>query len=197
MSMKQPLQISFRNMERSEKIEEMIHEKAAKLGDFCDHIMSCRVVVEMPHLHHEKGNQCVVRIDITVPGDELVINREPSEHAEYKDFAVAIRDAFDSARRLLEEYVRQRRGLIKTLDAAPRARVSRLLPEEGYGFIVTADGREIYFHRNSVLRKGFDKLKLGSEVAFVEQAGAKGPQASTVRLVGRHAHRQPTGVPGG
>ena len=186
--MQVPLQVSFRHMEHSEAIEALVREKVAKLDASPDHIMGCRVVVEPAGKHHEHGNLYEVRIDITVPGEEIVVTREPSEHAEYKDIQVAIRDAFDSARRRLEDYVRRRRGAVKALETAPHARVSKLFPDEGYGFLSTPDGREIYFHRHSVLHDGFDQLQIGTEVAFVEEEGKKGPQASTVRPVGRHHH---------
>jgi cold shock CspA family protein len=67
----------------------------------------------------------------------------------------------------------------------PQARVAKLFPVEGYGYIETPDGREIYFHANSVLNNRFKSLKLGSKVSFTEEAGEKGPQASTVRLITR------------
>jgi cold shock CspA family protein/ribosome-associated translation inhibitor RaiA len=175
-------------MEHSEAIETLIRERAAKLDTFADHIMSCRVVVEPAGKHHEHGNLYEVRIDLTVPGEELVVTREPSAHTKSKDIHVALRDAFDSARRQLEDYVRRRRGSVKALETAPHARVSKLFPEDGYGFLETPDGREIYFHRDSVLHEGFDRLQLGTEVAFVEEQAKKGPQASTVRPVGRHHH---------
>ncbi len=186
--MQLPLQISFRHMEHSETIEALVREKAAHLDTFAGHIMSCRVVVEPAGKHHKHGNLYEVRIDITVPGEEIAVTREPSEHTEYRDIHVALRDAFDSARRQLEDYVRRRRGAVKTLETAPHARVSKLFPDEGYGFIETPDGREIYFHRHSVLHEGFDHLHIGTEVAFVEEEGKKGPQASTVKPVGRHHH---------
>jgi cold shock CspA family protein/ribosome-associated translation inhibitor RaiA len=187
-AMQVPLQVSFRHMEHSETIEDLIREKVAKLDASPDHIMGCRVVVEPAGKHHEHGNLYEVRLDITVPGEEIVVVREPSQHTEHKDIHVAIRDAFDSARRRLEDYVRRRRGAVKALQTAPHARVSKLFPDEGYGFLSTPDGREIYFHRHSVLHEGFDHLQIGTEVAFVEEVGMKGPQASTVRLVGRHHH---------
>lgn len=186
--MQLPLQITFHNMAHSDAIEKIIREKAEKLDHFADHIMGCRVVVEMPHRHHVHGNQYQVRIDITVPGDEIVVNREPSEHTEYRDVEVAMRDAFDAARRQLEDYVRRRRGYVKELETAPHGRICKLFPQEAYGFIETSDGREIYFHRHSVLHEGFDHLHKGTEVSFVEEAGEKGPQASTVKIVGRHGH---------
>jgi cold shock CspA family protein len=77
---------------------------------------------------------------------------------------------------------------VNSLESAPHALVSKLFPEEGYGFLSTPDGREIYFHRDSVLHEGFDYLKMGTEVTFVEAEGKEGPQASTVKPVGKHHH---------
>ncbi len=184
--MQLPLQVSFRNMEQSDAIESVVRTKAAKLDSFANHIMSCRVVVEPAAKHHLHGNQYTVHIDVTLPGGEVVAVREPAPHVEDKDIAVALRDAFDSVRRELEDYVRRQRGAVKTIEKLPHARVSLLFPTEGYGFLETADGREVYFHRHSVLHDGFDRLKVGAEVAFVEEEGMKGPQASTVKPVGRH-----------
>jgi cold shock CspA family protein/ribosome-associated translation inhibitor RaiA len=187
-AMQLPLQVSFRHMEHSATIEALVREKTAHLDTFADHIMSCRVVVEPAGKHHLHGNLYEVRIDITVPGEEIAVTREPSEHTEYRDIHVALHDAFDSARRQLEDYVRRRRGAVKVLDTAPHARVSKLFPQEGYGFLETPDSREIYFHRHSVLYEAFERLQVGTEVAFVEESGKKGPQASTVKMVGRHGH---------
>lgn len=186
--MKLPLQVSFRHMEHSEAIEAIVREKAARLDTFAGDIMSCRVVVEPAAKHHQHGNLYEVRIDLTLAGEEIAVTREPSEHTEYRDIQVALRDAFDTARRKLEDYVRRRRGSIKAHEVPPHGRVSQLFPEQGYGFLETPDGREIYFHRHSVLHGAFDRLQVGIEVTFVEEEGQKGPQASTVRLVGRHHH---------
>ena len=180
-----PLQLTLRNMPPSEAIEAHIRERATKLDAFSDRIMSCRVVVEAPHRHHHKGKLYHVRIDMTVPGGELVVNREPSKHASHKDVYVAIRDAFGGARRKLQDYVRRQRGQVKLHEPTPLARVSRLFPQDGFGFLETADGREIYFHKNSVLGGGFAHMEVGSEVYFAEEKGEKGPQASTVKLVGK------------
>jgi cold shock CspA family protein len=143
--------------------------------------MSCRVVVEAPVRHHRKGGPYKVRIDLTVPGDELVINRQADE-----DLYVAIRDAFHAARRRLEDYARRQRGAVKVHEPFPHARVVKLFPEEGYGFLETSDGREVYFHRNSVIDSGFDRLEIGAEVRFAEESGEHGPQASTVIIAGKH-----------
>lgn len=207
--MKIPLQITFRHMPPSPAIEENIREKAAKLDELHDGIMGCRVAVEAPHRHHHKGKAYVVRIDLTVPGGELVINREPkrlvakkangaeependfaelhepSKHAAHEDLYVAIRDAFNAAGRKLQDHARRRRGKVKVHEPQPVARIASLLPMEDHGFLLTPDGREVYFHRNSVLAPGFDRLEIGHEVHFAEELGEKGPQASTVRPIGR------------
>jgi cold shock CspA family protein len=196
-------------MPPSPAIENNIREKAAKLDSYYDRILGCHVVVEAPHRHHHKGKAYLVRIDLTVPGGELVINRvpkrldaaelrdpelagkdlaeshEPSKHAAHEDVYVAIRDAFNSAGRKLQDYARKRRGKVKVHEPAPLARVTRMFPEENYGFLETSDGREIYFHKNSVLQPGFDRLEVGMEVHFAEGAGEKGPQATTVRFAGK------------
>jgi cold shock CspA family protein len=183
-----PLQISFHNMEPADWIERLVREHSASLERFCNHIISCRVVIDRPHVHHRNGNFYEVRIDLKVPGEEIVARREPPVHEEYKDIRVAIRDAFNRAARQLEDYVRRQRRDVKHRERLPHARVSFLAKEEGYGFLKTLDGREIYFHRNSVLPPGFERLELQTEVAFDEEEGEKGPQARSVHIVGKHNH---------
>jgi ribosomal subunit interface protein len=176
--MKLPIQITARNVDLSEPLREDLRKRAEKLDTFYDQIMRCRIVVEVPHQHQREGVQYNVRIDMTVPGAELVVKREPSE-----DLDVAVRDAFDAARRQLEEFARKRRGDVKHHEETPVAKVSALFPDRDYGFITTPDGREIYFHANSVLNEEFKKLTIGTEVRFVEEEGEKGPQASTVSVI--------------
>jgi ribosomal subunit interface protein len=111
--MQQPLQITFNNVQKSDAITAKVRARAQKLERFFDSIVSCRVAIERPHRHHAAGNQYRVRVELTVPGDKLVANREPDEHHAYTDVYVAIRDAFDSVRRQLEEYARELREPVK------------------------------------------------------------------------------------
>lgn len=178
--MELPLQVTLHDISPSAAVEDYIRGRAAKLDAFYDRIMSCRVVVEAPARHHRKGGPFKVRIDLTVPGDELVVNRQADE-----DLYVAIRDAFDAARRRLEDYSRRQRGSVKAHESPPQARVSKLFLEEGYGFLEMPDGAEVYFHRNSVLGEGFDRLEIGTEVRYVMEQGDKGSQASTVTVIGK------------
>jgi ribosomal subunit interface protein len=107
--MQTPLQITVRGTDHSDALEKHIRDKVDKLEEFFDHITSCRVVVELPHKHQHQGKQFNVRIDIGVPGSEIVVNRD---HAE--DVYVALRDSFDAAKRKLEDYARKIRGDVKT-----------------------------------------------------------------------------------
>ena len=199
--MKSQLQITFRNMKPSKEIEELIRAGAAKLGALYSQLVGCRVMVEIPHRHHKKGSPYHVRIDLTVPQGEIIVKREPSlsararqlgereirKNAEvqipHKDLRFAISDAFKAAARRLQDYARRQRGDIKTHESLPEARVSQIFPQQGYGFLTSDDGREIYFHKNSVLGRVFPRLKVGAIVTFVEEPGEKGPQASTVRVI--------------
>lgn len=183
--MQLPLQITFRNMDPSEAVESKIRERATKLDRFASHVTSCRVIVEAPHKHHHKGALYQVLIDISVPGKELVVSRTPHDNHAHEDVYVAVRDAFDAARRQLEDHTRVIRGKTKQHEAPPHGRVRSLVFDQDFGMIETADGREVYFHRNSVLNGDFEKLGVGTEVRFSEELGDKGPQASSVHIVGK------------
>lgn len=182
--MQLPLQVVFRNMRQSPAMEEIIEQKVAKLEQTFDRIISCRVTVEMPHRNHRKGNAFAVKIDISVPQKEIVINTESTKEEESADLSVVLKRAFNAATRRLEEYARERRKQVKTHVEQPQASVTKLFADEEYGFLETSDGREIYFHANSVLDGHFKSMKIGSHVTFVEEMGEEGPQASTVRFSG-------------
>lgn len=188
--MKLPLQVTFRDMKPSGAITERVDAEVADLDSLFDGLMGCRVLVEAPHHHHHKGNLFHVRVDLTVRGGEIVAGRDPEGRHAHEDVHVAIRDTFRAVRRRLEDYARRRRGQVKWHVEPAQAQVARLMAEEGYGFLETDDGREIYFHRNSILDGGFEALEIGTSVRYVEEAGEKGPQASTVwplRARRRHA----------
>lgn len=200
--MQSPLQITFRNVGRSASVEDWIRAEAEKLEGFYSRVMGCHVTIEMPHRHHRKGRPYLVRIDLAVPGEEIVVKRDPSlrhraivgrdgvrKHLEpktsHKNLRVAINDAFKATGRRLQDYARRQRGDVKSHPPPQVAQVGKILKGEGYGFLTTEDGRGVYFHENSVLDQAFSKLKVGTRVTFIEEPGEKGPQASTVRVASR------------
>lgn len=179
--MKLPLEISYRGVEKTDEIDDLIRAKAARLDRFCDHITRCDVAVEQPNHQQRSGNPFRVRVDETVPpGHELIADEKQSEHEMHEPLTKIINDAFKTMERQLKDLVERQRREVKT-HAEPRALITKLFPD--YGFITDGGGVDIYFHRNSVLGSDFEKLKIGSEVRFDLSHGDMGPQASSVHVV--------------
>jgi ribosomal subunit interface protein len=106
-------QITFRNMSVSEAVETKIRERAEALDKFFPNIVACKVVVESTARAHQKGKLYYLRVDLTVPGKQIVSKRHPDAHHAHEDIYVAIRDAFDEARRQLEDYSHRLKGMVK------------------------------------------------------------------------------------
>lgn len=179
--MQRPLKISSRDFELTEAVESQIRERAEWLETFYGRLSGCEVTVEAPAIrHHRHGGPYIVRVHVTAPGKDLMV-----DHQEEEELSQAIREAFDAARRQLEDHLREQRRWVKSHEETPTGRVVQLEKALGYGFIATSDGREIYFHSNSVLNGDFDQLEIGTEVRYAEEEGEKGPQASTVAITGK------------
>jgi cold shock CspA family protein len=199
-----PTQISFRGLAHSDALETDIRERVAWLEQFHDGILDCRVVVELPHRHRRNGRHFHVRIEVTVPrsapivvshqplmhkpindAEETALRKETEAEADYRYARVAVHEAFNAARRQLQDLTREQRGNTKTHEVPAHGRVAEISAIDGFGFI-EADERRFYFAQASVLNDAFDGMQVGAAVAFVSELGEKGPQASTVRLLGRH-----------
>ncbi len=186
--MKVPPEITFRNVDKTNAIDALINEKIGKLEQVCDYISSCHIIIEKIHDRPRSGSPYRVRIDITVPpGHELVAESNPPDVNQYPSVEAVIRDAFNAATRQLRKLTKQQNesDKAKTHNHAEEttALVTKLFPEEGYGFIRTLDGQEVYFHRNSVLHDDFDRIEIGTGVHCFVDMGEEGPQASTVKIV--------------
>jgi cold shock CspA family protein len=149
-------------------------------------ITSCRIVVRGPGGHHRTGGLYEIRIHVALPnGKEVNIDRTPQNDERHADKIYALNDAFKRARRQLQDQVRTLQGKVKVREGPPLGTVTKIDRDEGFGFLEDAQGREFYFHRNSVLNDAFARLEVGTRVAFAEEMGEKGPQASTVRILGK------------
>jgi cold shock CspA family protein/ribosome-associated translation inhibitor RaiA len=181
-----PLEIAFEGLEPSESVAARVRQEASKLEHFYHRITSCRVVIDKPHQHHQKGNNYFVRIHMTLPGGgDVVVSREPGHRRSHADVYNAIHDAFCAAKRQLQEAMRRRQTRVKHAETLPPGIIAKIYPYEGYGLIAGPGGRELYFDRDSVAEGGFDKLEAGQEVVFSEIAGDRGAQAVAVRVIGR------------
>ncbi len=108
-----PLQVTLHGIQHSDALSNAIREKLGKLDRFYQHIMSCRVTLELAGRHKHQGKQLSVHVDLKVPGGEIAVTHQHDE-----DPQVALRDAFDAVRRKLEDYARTQRGDVKRHSAA-------------------------------------------------------------------------------
>jgi cold shock CspA family protein/ribosome-associated translation inhibitor RaiA len=186
--MQAPIEIAFQHCEPSDDIRAEIAKQAKRLEKFSDRITSCHVAIAGPKTRHRQGERFKVDIRIAMPERrDVIVTGTRGDAPEREHPLVAIREAFDAAVRQIEDVTREMRGQVKERQVRDRVaeghgRVTKFLAGEDCGFIETADGREIYFHRNAVLGGAFDRLTVGSEVRFVEEQGVKGAQSSAVRL---------------
>ena len=180
-----PLELAFHNVDASPAVERQIRKRVERMHRRFGRINSCRVVVEAPHRSQANPLAFHVRIEARVPGRELVVSRDPGRHGAHFDPYVMVRDAFDAMERRLEQHSQEVRGEVKTHHQPLQGRVLRTFAD--YGFVGTTDGREIYFHRNAVVDARFEDLEDGAavELSLVDGESPMGPQATTVRPIGR------------
>jgi cold shock CspA family protein len=179
--MQGPLELSFRDVDRTDELEALVRSKIEKLERVCNYLMSARVTLERHH--RSSGNPFRVRVEVGVaPGHRIV--GTAGDKKNIGALEVAVRNAFDAVRRQLAELAeRQRNDIKEHPEQENQAIIATLVHEGGYGFLRTPEGREIYFHRNSVLNDDFDQLSIGTLVRFAEGRGEKGSQARTVQVV--------------
>jgi cold shock CspA family protein len=177
--------IDFKGFRGSEAQQAAIAEHLAELERIFGRVIAGRVVVKAPEKHHRLGAPFEITIRLTLPdGREVAVSRSPDVDERYGNFQFALGDAFRRAQRQLRDEVERLEGEVKTPAEQRVGTVLHLFDD--HGFLETSDGLEIYFHRNSVLNGAFVKLKTGMKVSFVEEQGENGPQASTVKLLGKH-----------
>lgn len=187
--MKAGLEVTYRDVDKSDAIETLIQEKLDKLERLCNYITSCQIAVEKVHDRPSHGSPYRVRIDLTVPPNhEIVADSNPGDTNQYVELDTVVRDAFSKVERQLKELTQRQRESEKTQGDAAQdttALVTKLFPEAGYGFLRALDGEEVYFHRNSVVHDDFDRLEVGTGVRYVAVLGEQGPQATTVQIVNK------------
>ena len=105
-----PVQITFRHIEASPAVEARVRSLADHLHVFSDRIQSCRVVVDTPHRHHHQGKVFNVTVQVALPGEDVVVDMERPQRDGHEDVYVVIRDAFDAAKRQLQQRMASLRG---------------------------------------------------------------------------------------
>jgi cold shock CspA family protein len=188
--MQTPVELEFQDMVASPVVEQQVADLVKKLETRYGRITAGRVVIKGPGNRHQTGGQYDVNIRLALPdGREVNIGRTPKADERHSDLAFALNDAFKRARRRLQDNARLMEGRVKSHEGQPIGTVVRLDPAGEFGFLRSSDGAEIYFHRNSLLDGEFSELTVGSRVTFADEIGEKGPQATTVKLLGKHGLR--------
>ena len=185
-----PPEIAFHNISKPDWAEGAILDHIARLEEIYDRLTTCRVRVDQRANNSRNTVPPVVRIEMSVPGyKDIVVAHEP-DHLQRKfqapDLHNAINEAFRIAERRLTQYKDQLQDHTAAVghEAANEylGQVAELTPEKDFGFLLTASGGLLYFHRNSLLNGDFDRLKVGTEVHYTEDAGDTGPTARKVRV---------------
>jgi cold shock CspA family protein len=148
-------------------------------------LVGVRVTLARRGARRETGDLYTVSLELTGPGRDVYVSRTAPLHTQSADLLTAIGEAFDTAQRRIVESHAVARGDVKSHEPMARGEVVELFPD--YGFIRTAEGRTVYFHRNSVLDDAWKALEVGAEVRFAEEAGEQGPQATSVTVLRRGA----------
>lgn len=183
--METPLEIAFEHVDQSDAVEGRVRNEVEKLEQFYGRLTAGRVVISRPQRRRHKGDIYDVRIQLALPGaPDVVVSRKPGNVHAHTDIYIAIRDAFQAARRQLQDTSNVRQGNVKVHEEPPHGTITEIVPDPGHGMIETADGRAIYFHRNAVADGKFEALSVGMAVRFAEDRGDKGPQATFVKPIG-------------
>ncbi len=185
-----PLEIAFHNMKSQSWAEDEIRSRVAALEKNYDRLVSCRVRVDQRAGNGNDAIPPVVHIELGIPGGkDIVVSHEPDhllQKFQRPDLRNAIHEAFRIAERQLLELKNKRQGRTKEpphdSENQYLGQVTEIVPEQDFGFLLTKEGGQLYFHRNSILGGDFDALKVKDEVYYVEAVGDTGPIATKVRV---------------
>lgn len=185
-----PFQITFLDFPESDAVWLVVQNRIEKIEQFFSRIVRCEVAISLPHRHRHADRLYHIQIRIFLPGDDIIVTRKPAQNEAHRDIYVAIRDSFNAAERLLREKARSLRGRNKArqsqahlLEGQKIGKISKIFYNDGFGFLITNDGREFYFNKNSILNKKFEVLEIGQKVRFLEELGEKGPKVTSMVTV--------------
>ena len=188
--MQAPIEIAFHNIEKADWAEDAIRDHVARLEQMFDRLTTCRVRVDRRANNANNTIPPVVRIELSVPGHrDIVVAHEP-DRLQRKFQAPDLHNAINEAFRIAERRLGQFKDQLKDRTAAGRheaanemlGQIVEITPVQDFGFLLTASGGLLYFHRNSVLSGDFDRLEVGDQIHYVEEMGDTGPIATKVRV---------------
>jgi cold shock CspA family protein len=161
------LQVTFRGSDPSDAMESVIRHRVSRLERFSDRITRCDVTVDVPHQHRHRSNHYSLYVDIATASGNIAVKRDPPRDGWAEDLPSVVSDTFDSATRQLEEHAQRQPGNMNGDEPhTPPGRVTQLFPGDGYGFLTTAEGVQVYFNESSLVDAKLASLSVGTEVCF-------------------------------
>jgi len=187
--MQKPLQLSFKNIDGSEAMKELVRDRVGHLERLYPNLIGCRVVIEAPHRPARGGGRppLGIAVEVEVPGKPKIVVKDMEERRNPRDHGVLVNRSFDVVERKLDEASSIIQGEVKSHEGAGETgTVTRLFPEQNYGFVESKEAGTLYFTRNAVVDGRFDELTVGTMVHLTPATGEgpMGPQASSIRLLG-------------
>ena len=178
-----PLDIDYRNVNKTEALEDRIRERVAKLDRLSDKLSSCHVSVEKLHQHQDSGRRFRVRLVLHhPPGQEVVVDRNSSGGDVHQEAHQVVDEVFDTAERKLKRLLDKLHGDVKSHpQQEPSAVIVEIDHEKGEGRLRTLEGRELFFNDETSVDE-FRHLDVGDGVSFIEGHTEEGPYANSVRL---------------
>jgi ribosomal subunit interface protein len=181
-----PMELAFHELETSEFVRAHVRDRVDELQKFHDRIQSVRIAVEAPHRAGDHVIQYRVRVDVRVPGSELVAVSKPSDDSEerQRDAYYAVDDAFDKMETQLRRLAGKLRARRKERPHLMSGVVAALDPAAGTGFIEALDGRELYFENGDIRNAEIGDLEPGDSVRFEprDESGSPRPRVDYVRV---------------
>ena len=175
--------ISYRNMDPSPAVTEVIRRRIAVLERMHDRITGCEVTLDAPQKHKAHGRVFRAHLSLHLPGPDFSVTREVAQGSATDDLLLAVNRAFSGAENHLKRQ-KKKLGAVETKHHAPilHGKITLIEPELGYGYVKADDGREVYFQRDSFTKEVWEQLETGKRLRFREQVGEKGPFATGASL---------------
>lgn len=175
--------ISFRNLDASPAVTELVGRRIAVLERLHDRLTGCEVTLEAPQKRKSSGRVVKARLTLHIPGGDFHAERTVAQGSARDDLLLAVNRAFSAAEKHLKRH-KKKLGMVEVKHHPPvlHGEIATLEPELGYGYLRADDGREVYFQREALTSDDWDRLTRGTRLRFRELQGDKGPYATGVTL---------------
>ena len=176
--------ISYRNIDPSPAVTELVNRRIGVLERISDRITGCDITLDAPQKRKIHGRVFRARVNLHIPGPDFSVSREVAQGSARDDLLLAVNRAFSAAEKHLKSQ-KKKMGRVEVKHHSPvqHGEITLIEPELGYGYLSADDGREVYFQRDSLTSDIWGELETGDRLRFREMEGEKGVYAVGVSRV--------------